>query len=217
MDNLRNGITFSLALHALAFSALPAIAPLGSDARQAAPLVVQLSAYKSDPSPALATRASRAASPSARGRTRLATAPAPEASANSVPAPELAASTSPAGGAREASPPSPGSAGPRASAEATPAAPVTPPLFDANYLRNPAPAYPTMSRRLREQGRVVLRVRVNATGAAEDVAVHSSSGSTRLDDAARETVLHWSFVPAHRGSEPLAAWVLVPISFRLDG
>ena len=101
-------------------------------------------------------------------------------------------------------------------AKTPPATAVTPPLYDANYLRNPAPEYPMLSRRLREQGRVVLRVRVSASGAAQEAAVQTSSGSPRLDEAARRSVLHWSFVPARRGSEPLAAWVLVPISFHLE-
>jgi periplasmic protein TonB len=48
------------------------------------------------------------------------------------------------------------------------------------------------------------------------VQVRSSSGSTRLDEAARETVKRWKFVPARRGSEPVPAWVLIPISFRLE-
>jgi len=43
----------------------------------------------------------------------------------------------------------------------------------------------------------------------------SSSGSNRLDDTAVETVRHWRFVPARQGEEPVAAWVLVPITFTL--
>lgn len=100
---------------------------------------------------------------------------------------------------------------------APPAVVVTPPVFDADYLRNPAPAYPALSRRIGEEGRVVLRVRVGATGAAEDVQVHGSSGHARLDNAARESVQRWRFVPARRGEDPVAAWVLVPISFKLEG
>jgi periplasmic protein TonB len=94
-------------------------------------------------------------------------------------------------------------------------APVTPPSFNADYLNNPAPAYPTISRRLHEEGKVVLRVFVNEQGAPAEVQLKSSSGFARLDSVALETVKHWRFLPARRGAEPVAAWVLVPISFSL--
>ena len=95
------------------------------------------------------------------------------------------------------------------------AEPVTAPRFDADYLDNPAPAYPALSRRLGEQGRVLLRVHVLADGSAGQVEVRESSGFERLDRAARETVVRWRFVPARQGERPVAAWVLVPISFSL--
>ena len=98
------------------------------------------------------------------------------------------------------------------------AAPVvapTQPRFDADYLDNPKPAYPALSRRLAEQGRVVLRVQVEADGRAADVQLHTSSGSPRLDQAALDTVRRWKFVPARLGQTPTAAWVLVPIAFTL--
>lgn len=93
--------------------------------------------------------------------------------------------------------------------------PVIPPRFDADYLDNPSPAYPPISRRMGEQGRVMLRVYVNADGRAEQVEIRESSGFERLDKAARNTVQHWRFVPARQGDKGVAAWVLVPISFSL--
>ncbi|HUP29912.1 MAG TPA: TonB family protein, partial [Usitatibacter sp.] len=88
---------------------------------------------------------------------------------------------------------------------------VETPRFDLAYLRNPAPAYPSMSRRLHEQGRVMLRVRVAASGDPREVRVESSSGSERLDRAAVEAVRHWRFAPARRGGEPIDGEALVPI------
>ena len=76
---------------------------------------------------------------------------------------------------------------------------------------------PPVARRNGEQGRVILRVLVNPNGTADDVQVRTSSGFTRLDDSARDTVRRWKFVPAKRGAEPVPAWVLIPISFRLEG
>ncbi len=95
-------------------------------------------------------------------------------------------------------------------------APVTPPSFNADYLHNPAPAYPAMSRRLGEAGRVVLRVFVTTVGTAERVELRTSSGSKRLDSAALEAVQRWKFVPARQGETPVAAWVLIPILFTLE-
>mgnify|MGYP001266353819 CR=1 FL=1 len=93
---------------------------------------------------------------------------------------------------------------------------VTAPIFSAVYLENPPPAYPGISRRVGEQGRVILRVLVNAGGSADEVQVRESSGHARLDNAARDTVRGWRFVPAKRGDTPVPAWVLIPVSFRLE-
>ena len=98
------------------------------------------------------------------------------------------------------------------------AAPVvvpTQPRFDADYLDNPKPAYPAISRRLNEQGRVMLRVHVASDGSASEVQLHASSGSSRLDQSALDTVRRWKFVPAKLGKDPVTAWVLVPIAFTL--
>lgn len=100
---------------------------------------------------------------------------------------------------------------------ATAPAPATAPIFDADYLDNPPPPYPLLARRLGEQGRVVLRVLVNAVGRPEEVQIRTSSGHPLLDEAARDTVRRWKFVPARRGSEAVPAWVLIPISFNLEG
>ncbi|HUP94654.1 MAG TPA: energy transducer TonB, partial [Burkholderiales bacterium] len=79
----------------------------------------------------------------------------------------------------------------------------------------PAPAYPPISRRMGEEGKVMLRVHVNERGLPDDVQLKASSGSQRLDDTALQTVKQWKFVPARRGDMPVVAWVLVPISFSL--
>ncbi len=97
----------------------------------------------------------------------------------------------------------------------TPPAPVIPPRFDADYLDNPAPTYPALSRRLGEHGRVLLRVYVTPDGGTSQVEIRESSGYERLDKTARDTVLRWRFVPAKQGERGVAAWVLVPISFSI--
>ena len=94
---------------------------------------------------------------------------------------------------------------------------IVPPRFDAAYLSNPAPDYPRLSRRLGEEGRVLLKVHVGVDGKPVEVTVARSSGFPRLDDSARDTVLHsWRFVPAHQGEQAVAGTVKVPIDFTLN-
>lgn len=93
---------------------------------------------------------------------------------------------------------------------------ATPARFDADYLQNPAPAYPAVSKRLREEGTVLLMVRVSPKGEAERVQIQQGSGFARLDEVAIKTVQQWRFVPARQGAETIAANVVVPIVFRLD-
>ena len=86
----------------------------------------------------------------------------------------------------------------------------------AEHLRNPRPPYPTQSRRLGEQGQVVLRVLVGEDGAPQKAHVHQTSGHDRLDRAALATVLAWRYVPGKRGGVPEAMWMDVPIQFVLE-
>ncbi len=124
--------------------------------------------------------------------------------------------------------PSPSAAGPAAATLTqtsaptnTRLAPVTAtalvlPSSDADYLNNPPPAYPRVSRRMGEQGTVLLRVFINAEGRAEKVEIRTSSGYTRLDEAALETVQRWRYVPGKRAGQAEAMWFNVPIRFVLD-
>lgn len=87
------------------------------------------------------------------------------------------------------------------------------PRFGVAYLRNPSPEYPPISRRLREQGKVLLRVMVTTRGEPEAIELEKSSGFERLDQAAMEAVKQWRFVPAKRGDQAVSAWVVVPLNF----
>lgn len=93
---------------------------------------------------------------------------------------------------------------------------VEPPKFGAAYLHNPPPQYPVVSRRIGEEGRVLLRVLVSKKGDAEQVEIETGSGSTRLDKAAMDAVKKWRFIPAKRNNEPISAFVIVPIQFTLN-
>jgi periplasmic protein TonB len=95
-------------------------------------------------------------------------------------------------------------------------APVSPPSFNAAYLRNPPPRYPLIARRNGEQGTVTLRVLVTRDGAPGSVVLEKTSGWPSLDAAALATVKEWRFVPAQQNGQPVDAPVLVPIVFRLQ-
>lgn len=103
-----------------------------------------------------------------------------------------------------------------AAATGTPTPSVSAARFDAAYLQNPKPNYPALSRRLGEEGKVLLKVRVGSDGRPLAVDLEKSSNFERLDNAARQVVLSWRFVPAKRGEEAVEATVVVPIVFRLD-
>jgi protein TonB len=90
------------------------------------------------------------------------------------------------------------------------------PSFDAGYLNNPVPPYPAAAKKLKLQGTAVVRVLVSPEGQPKNVALEKTSGVWILDETAVETVKRWSFVPARRGSNRIAAWVDVPIKFRLN-
>ena len=118
-------------------------------------------------------------------------------------------------------PPSPAAAAaPAATGSARPtppaAAAVVLPSSDADYLHNPPPAYPRMSRRMGEQGTVLVRVFISVDGRAEKAEIRTSSGYPRLDEAALETVQRWRYVPGQRAGQPEAMWFNVPIRFVLD-
>lgn len=91
------------------------------------------------------------------------------------------------------------------------------PNFNAAYLNNPPPDYPSISRRLGEQGLVLLSVLVTENGTAGSVELQTGSGSSRLDQAALEAVKKWRFIPAKRGEQPVSASVVVPVRFSIEG
>ncbi|MEK6347692.1 MAG: energy transducer TonB, partial [Burkholderia sp.] len=132
-------------------------------------------------------------------------APDPAAVAPSAPAPASAPASAPA---------------PAPAAKPTPAGPPpvqqdSAPIGDAAYLHNPPPDYPDLAQANGWEGRVLLRVHVLADGHADSVAVLASSGRHVLDDAARDAVARWLFVPAKRGGAAIDGWVNVPLDFRL--
>jgi len=104
-------------------------------------------------------------------------------------------------------------------AEAGPSAPADGGLLvllDPAYREPPTPPrYPSRAVMLGQQGQVVVRAAIDERGAPEEVVVWTSSGFPLLDKAAVDAVKRWRFVPARRGGGAVAAWVQVPVNFKL--
>ena len=81
---------------------------------------------------------------------------------------------------------------------------------------NRKPAYPAMSRRLGEEGTVLLKILVTTEGKVGQVDLLKSSGYPLLDEAAMQGVRQWQFRPATRNGQPVAEWYKQPIPFDLS-
>ncbi len=146
--------------------------------------------------------------------------PAPQPVAVATPTPAPMAPT----GTTEPQPPAPPVTAVAAAEPAAPPAPPAPaaparvelPSSSADYLNNPPPPYPPLSKRLGEQGKVVVRAFIEANGTATKAEIRTSSGYERLDQAALQTVLKWRYVPGKRAGTAEAMWFNVPIHFVLE-
>lgn len=77
--------------------------------------------------------------------------------------------------------------------------------------------YPDTSRRLKEEGDVIIAILINSDGSVGDVKVEKSSGYQRLDDAAVEfyKTKASKFLPATKGGQPVAAWKTLKVTWKL--
>lgn len=151
--------------------------------------------------------------------------PQPQPSPSKVNTPTevaQAAPVAPVSAPTAPTPPAPRAEVPPAPAPPSPAPVVTAPSktdvsIPASYsASNQKPIYPNMSKRLGEQGTVVLRVLVKADGSAGEVEVKSSSNYSRLDQAAIDAVKTWRFNPAKIDGKAIDEWYQVPIPFKLQ-
>jgi len=104
-------------------------------------------------------------------------------------------------------------------------APPAPPVAQPPLKPTPAtaiahthtiPPYPPLSRRLGEQGTVELKLTVGADGHVQTAELLKSSGSERLDDAARSWVAsHWRYHPAKRDGRAVPSETRVHVVFDL--
>lgn len=81
-------------------------------------------------------------------------------------------------------------------------------------LHGPKPPYPLVSRRMKEQGLVIIKLCVNPQGSIDRVDLLQSSGHHNLDRSALQTLAEWRFASV------LRAYIdcyRMPIQFTLEG
>ena len=96
---------------------------------------------------------------------------------------------------------------------------ITPPKIKARGDRIAAAinsCYPSASRRLSEEGRVVVTITIDAAGKAGAMRVAQSSGFERLDGAAECVIRKLPFEPGKRDGQPYEAQATLPIVFKLE-
>ena len=78
--------------------------------------------------------------------------------------------------------------------------------------------YPAMSKRLGEEGTVVLLLTVSGEGRVTEAKIDQSSGFERLDEAAsKEAVRSWRFLPGTRNGKPETMQFRLKVTFSLKG
>ncbi len=76
--------------------------------------------------------------------------------------------------------------------------------------------YPSASRRLNEEGRVVATVTIGTDGRMSDFRVTQSSGFERLDGATECVIRKLTFNPGKRDGQPIEAQATLPVTFKLE-
>ncbi len=104
-------------------------------------------------------------------------------------------------------PPSPAPAGPPAA--------ISGGDLSSSMIEAVPPKYPYESRRLKEQGTVILEVLLGQDGRVDRIQIHRSSGFQRLDKAALDAVRRWRWSPRIREGQPVAVRGLVELPFAL--
>jgi len=188
----------------------------------------QAQAPSSPPAPVPATVAREADPPPPAAPPALLAPVAPAAPAaapaasQAMAAPAIVTPATPASPGIAATPPpaspAPASKPAAAAADMASAAPAPPPRIRGGLRPGscPRPIYPEVSKRLEEEGTVVLRFLVAPDGKVLQAEVEKSSGFKRLDEAARSGLSNCSFEPATVDGKPVRTWATVPYTWRLE-
>lgn len=196
--------------------------------RKAVELVVpvhMLSEFIEPPAPKMMPPPPAPPAPPTTAKQPVPKSKAPSSPPVSQPQPLAVADDAPAPDARQvpatpSAPTTPVAAPVQASDSASPASPAPPrlelPSSDANYLQNPRPVYPPLSKRMGEQGQVVCSVLIGTDGLPVSARLVKSSGFDRLDEATLHAVMRWRYTPGKRNGVPTAMSFNVPINWVLE-
>lgn len=93
------------------------------------------------------------------------------------------------------------------------------PLYGAANSRlashQPHPSYPLSSKKLREEGLLMLKFCVNPAGTVDAAHIITSSGYSRLDESALEAIRRWRFPHALQTSLASSDCYRMPVQFSL--
>jgi protein TonB len=85
-------------------------------------------------------------------------------------------------------------------------------------IHNPKPHYPLMSKQLREQGLVIVRLCVNEQGIVDQIDLTQSSGFQGLDYSALKALALWRFAPLKSPDIEVSSQCFqTPVQFILEG
>jgi protein TonB len=191
-----------LLVHLLGVWGLLQVESVREAAREVAPLFIDLIVPAPPPAP-----------PSPPEPVRMKRPPPPLVTAAPSPTPSTSSFVA------EAPPPEPVAAAP---VETPPApAPAAPAILRVSagalqYLAQPPVEVPRLSRRLGESGTVLVRVVVDVNGLPRVVALHKSSGFSRLDEQALGAMRAARFKPCTRDGAPIDCEAIAPIAYELE-
>lgn len=84
-------------------------------------------------------------------------------------------------------------------------------------IRATKPEYPSAASRLGEEGTTGLSLYVTTDGRVAEAKVFSTSGSSRLDNAAiKHALRNWAFTPCMEGDKAVACWHQTKMVWRLE-
>ena len=88
---------------------------------------------------------------------------------------------------------------------------------DVIFDRQPKPRYPMVSRKLGEEGTVVVKGCIEGNGSIKNIEIINGSGYKRLDAEAIDTVRQWTFSGRNQKSKKITSCYRIPIKFVLEG
>lgn len=94
-----------------------------------------------------------------------------------------------------------------------------PPSVNVNYKNDNPPRYPVDALRNGEQGTVMLRIHVSASGNVTKVDVdqtNTTTTSAELQAAAVTAAENWKFHPGVKNDQPAGGWMTIPVRFALQ-